>query len=96
MVKRTGGPRRKTRDIFSKKPNQRGKYSLTKYFQVFKEGERVQLKAEPAIHTGLYFRRFNTRSGIITRKQGRCYVVEVKDGGKVKNIIVHPIHLKRY
>ena len=96
MVKRTGGPRRKTRDIFRKHPNQRGKYSLTKYFQVFKIGDKVQLLAEPAIHEGLYFRRFNARSGTISRKQGRCYVVEVKDGGKVKDVIVHPIHLKRY
>ena len=96
MVKRLGGGRRKTRQIFRKKPRQRGKFSLTSYFQKFVHGEKVLLKAEPAVHKGMYFRRFNARSGTVIGRQGRCYVVKINDLGKEKNVIVHPIHLKRY
>ncbi len=96
MVKRIGGSRRKTRSLFSKKPRNRGKFSITKYFQKFKKGDKVLLKAEPAIHKGTYFRRFDARMGIVEKKQGRCYVVKVNDLGKEKSIIVHPIHLQRY
>ena len=95
MVQRIGGSRRKTRNIFSKDANKRGKFSLTKYFQTFKDGEKVLLQAEPAIHNGVYFKRFNARSGIVTGKQGRCYVIQIQDGGKEKSVIVHPIHLRK-
>lgn len=96
MVKRLGGLRRKTRQIFSKKPSKRGKFSLTRYFQAFKIGDKVLLKAEPAIHNGMYFRRFNARSGTVERKQGDCYVIRINDLGKSKLLIVHPIHLRKY
>ena len=96
MVKRIGGSRRKTRSIFKKKPSQRGKFSLTSYFQILKEGDKVLLKAEPAIQNGCYFRRFDSKSGVIAGKQGRCYIVKIDDLGKEKNLIVHPIHLRKY
>jgi large subunit ribosomal protein L21e len=95
MVQRLGGRRRKTRNIFGKKASQRGKFSLTKYFQTFKVGDQVLLHVEPGVHKGVYFRRFNARPGIVARKQGRCYVVTVQDGGKSKEVIVHPIHLRK-
>jgi ribosomal protein L21E len=95
MVVRIGGRRRKTRSILSKEPRNRGKFSLTKYFQSFEEGDKVLLKAEPAIHKGMYFRRFNAKSGIVAGKQGRCYVVRINDSGKEKKVIVHPIHLRK-
>ncbi len=96
MVQGIGGNRKKTRTIFRKKPSLRGKFSLTKYFQAFKVGEKVLLKAEPAIHGGMYFRRFNARMGIIAGRQGDCYLVSINDLGKKKTLIVHPVHLKRY
>jgi len=96
MVKRIGGLRRKTRQIFSKKPSQRGKFSLTRYFQKYKDGDNVLLKSEPSIHNGMYFRRFDAKSGIISGRQGRCYKVKINDLGKEKILIVHPIHLRSY
>ncbi len=96
MVKRIGGSRRKTRQIFSKKPSQRGKFSLTSYFQKYKDGDKVLLKSEPSVHNGMYFRRFDAKSGVIAGKQGRCYKVRINDLGKEKMLIVHPIHLRIY
>ena len=95
MVKRIGGARRKTRQIFRKKPRQRGKISLTKYFAEYKDGEQVQLKAEPAVQTGIYFRRFHGKMGKVVGKQGACYQVQIKDDAKQKTVIVHPVHLKK-
>ena len=95
MVSRIGGFRRKTRYKLQKNIRQKGKISLQKYFQEFKEGERCVLKAEPAIQKGMYFPRFHGKSGIVKSKRGNCYEVVIKDGKLEKIIIVHPVHLKR-
>jgi large subunit ribosomal protein L21e len=95
MVQRIGGNRRKSRSKMRKKVNTRGKISITKYLQEFKDGDRVQLKAEPAVQKGLYALNFHGKTGIISSKTGTCYYVKITDGGKEKNLIVHPVHLKR-
>lgn len=95
-MKKMGGNRRKTRDLLSKQPRNRGKFSITNYFQTFKKGDVVLLKAEPAIHSGMYFRRFNAKRAIVTGKRGECYLVQIDDFGKKKLLIVHPVHLRRY
>ena len=94
MVSRIGGFRRKTRHKLQKNIRQKGKVSLQKYFQEFEEGQRVVLKAEPAIKKGLYFPRFHGKSAVVSKKRGECYEVTIKDGKLPKTIIVHPVHLK--
>jgi len=96
MVQRVGGFRRKTRSKLRKSKKDRGKISTTKYIQVFKMGEVVCLKAEPAIQKGMYFPRYHGKSGNIVGKQGKCYYVKIKDGKKDKTLLVHPIHLRSY
>lgn len=93
-MRRIGGARRKTRSIMTKPKRLKGKISLTKYFQRFEEGQKVALKAEPAIQTGIYFKRFHGRVGVIGKKLGTCYQVFLKEGSKTKELIVHPVHLK--
>ena len=95
MVKRIGANRRKTRHKLSKNIRQRGKLSLTRFFQNFKEGEKVCLKAEPSVQKGSYFPRFHGKTGIIKGKTGRCYNVLIKDFKKQKTLIVHPVHLRK-
>ena len=94
-MKKLGGFRRKTRNKLKKGLRQKGKVSTTRYFQVFKEGDLVKLKAEPSVHNGMYFPRFHGRSGAIKGKKGRCYEVLISDLGKEKTLIVHPVHLQR-
>lgn len=94
-MKRIGGARRKTRHIMKKEPRSRGKLSLSKYFQKLSQGDKVCLKAEPAIQKGMYFRRFHGKAGIINGKRGNCYSVIIKDHNKEKELIVHPVHLKK-
>jgi len=95
MSKRVGGVRRGSRSKLKKNLRSRSKISLTRYFQEFKEGQKVVLSAEPAVQKGLYCSRHHGRQGIIQKKRGKCYEVLVKDIGKQKKVIVHPVHLKK-
>ena len=95
MVKRLGGLRRKTRYKFRKEKRNRGKISMTMYFQSFNSGDQVYLGVESAVQKGMYHPRFTGKSGIIRGKRGKCYEVAIKDFGKEKVLIVHPVHLRR-
>lgn len=95
MAKRMGGFRRKTRRKLRKNIRLKGKISITRYLQEFNVNDRVQLLAEPAIQKGMYFPRFYGKAGIIKNKRGSCYEVNIKDGGKKKTLIVHPVHMKK-
>ncbi|MBR9676599.1 50S ribosomal protein L21e [Candidatus Woesearchaeota archaeon] len=96
MVQRVGGARRKTRTKMKKPIRKKGKISISKYFAVYKEGEKVLLNAEPAVQKGIYSLREHGRLGVITGKRGACYLVDVKVGNtKTKQFIVHPVHLKK-
>lgn len=94
MGNRKGTTRRKTRKLMKKHNRQKGKISLTSYFKEYKDGDRVALKAEPAVQKGLYHLRFYGKNGIVRRKQGDCYEIEIYDGNKKKILITHPIHIK--
>ena len=95
MANRRGSYRRKTRKLMSKHFRERGKISLTKYFAEYKEGDKITLKAEPAVQNGIYHLRFHSKTGVVKGMQGKCYKVEIKDGNKPEELIVHPIHLAR-
>jgi large subunit ribosomal protein L21e len=95
LVKKIGSFRRKTRHKLSKKPRKKGKINISKYFQSFKTGEKVILKAEPAVQKGMYRPVFHGKSGIVKDKKGSCYSVLINDKSKQKTIIIHPVHLKR-
>ena len=95
MAKRVGGARRKTRSIFKKDKKTKGKISLKRYFQEFKDGDKVFLVAEPAVQKGIYFRRFHGKSGNVVGKQGSNYYIQIKDGNKTKKVLTHPIHIKK-
>ena len=94
MVVRIGRGRRKTRSKLKKNNSKKGKLSIRNYFQKFKEGDKVQLLAEPAVQKGFYHPRFYGKHGKVASKQGNSYLVSIKDIDKVKKIVVHPVHLK--
>jgi large subunit ribosomal protein L21e len=96
MVKRIGTSRRKTRYKLKRKPADKGKISLSKYFQKFEVGENVGLKINSAVPKGQFFPRFHGRAGKVTGMKGKCYQIEIKDGNKQKTLFVHPIHLVKF
>ena len=94
MAKRTGNARRKTRHKLSKNIRERGKLSLTDYFQSFNIGDKVAFSADSSYQKGMYYPRFHGKIGSVMGKRGECYIVQIKDGSKKKEFIVHPVHLK--
>ena len=96
MAKRIGRFRRKTRHKLRKSIKERGKISISNYLYEFKLGDKVVLKAEPAVQSGMYFPRFHGIIGVVAGKQGNCFKILIKDINKEKTIIVHPIHLKQW
>lgn len=95
MVTRSHGPRRGTRKKLKKKIRERGKIKIAKFMQEFKEGEKVVIKPDPSYQKGMPNRRFFGRVGVIVSKRGKAYILEVKDGGKTKQVISLPVHLKK-
>ncbi len=95
MVTRIGTARRKTRHKLQRKASDKGKIPLSKYFQTFENGDTVGLKINSAVPIGQFHPRFHGRAGKVTGQKGKCYSVEFKDGGKLKTVFVHPIHLIR-
>lgn len=95
MVQRMGGFRKGTRSLMRKSVREKGKVSLRSYFQKLEVGEKVQLKAEPAYHKGMFLPKFQGKIGTVTGKKGTCYLVTIKDHTKAKELIVHPVHLSK-
>ena len=95
MARRKGGSRRKTRSKLRRNAGERGKVSIRRYLQSFNTGDRVCLDMNPSVHRGMYFPRFHSAKGTVKDKKGECYIVEIKDKNKVKNLVIHPIHLAR-
>ena len=95
MAKRIGSKQRKSRYKFKVHYRQRGKISLSQYFQELQNGDKVGLKINPLVQHGRFYSRFHGLTGTVTGRKGFCYVVKVVDGDKEKTLFVHPTHLKK-
>lgn len=95
MVKASRGIRRKTRNILSKTARTKGMTPITHEFQEFDVGEKVSVVIDPTIHKGMPHMRFQGKTGVVSGKQGRAFVVDLKDGDKPKTVIARPEHLKK-
>jgi len=92
MTHKAKGVRGKTRKLLARR--NREKTSLNKRLQEFKIGSRVVIKPDSSESKGRPFKRFYGKSGIISNKRGRSYIVRIRDGNKEKEIIASPVHLK--
>ncbi len=96
MVKfKKKGPRARTRKKMTKKTREKGMPNITKLLQEFEKGDKVHVKPDPSIMSGLPYKRFFGKTGEIVGKQGNCYIVELKDQKAIKKQIIHPAHLKK-
>jgi len=93
-MNRIRGSRGKSRHKFRKGPREKGKLRISKFIQCFEHGQKVHLSLESSYHKGLFHQRFQGKTGTVIASRGRCYEVVIKDGGKEKMIIVHPVHLQ--
>jgi large subunit ribosomal protein L21e len=78
-----------------KRVREKGKLGLSRLLADYKEGERVVIKIDSAIHKGLPHKRYQGKVGMVTGKRGRSYLVEIPFKKKVKTIITPPEHLKK-
>ena len=58
------GARKKTRHALQKHKREKGKISISRYFQRFKDGDGVVLKIEPSVKKGVFHPRFQVPSRI--------------------------------
>jgi len=96
MGRRAKGFRHKSRVLLKRKPRERGKTALSKILHDYAEGEKVVVKIDPSVHKGMPHRRYFGRVGVIVKRRGRSYVVNVTQGDAVKELIVRPEHLEPY
>ena len=77
-----------------KKIRTKGKISFSRYFQEFKEGEKVAIVRELSINAS-FPSRLQGRTGVIKGKRGKAYMVNIKERRTEKNFLIEPIHLKK-
>lgn len=94
MVRRSRGPRSKTRYKLKKEIRQKGNPSVSSIMKVFNVGDKVIVRVNPSVEKGRPSLRFHGLSGKITDKRGRCYIVELYEGNKKKEIISSALHLR--
>ena len=87
------GTRSKTRQILKKKPRARGLSPITRGFQTFEPGEKVNIVIDPSIHSGMPHSRFHGLTGFVIQERGTAYEVRVNVGGKTKIVVSRPEHL---
>ncbi len=90
MVTKSHGPHRRTREKLRK----RRRVTVNQFLKEFRKGDKVAIKIESAAMKSMPFRRFQGLTGSVIGKRGRSYIIEIKDGKKLKRIIAPPEHLK--
>ncbi len=81
--------------MFQKRARDRGLSPITRIFQEFEVGEKASVNIDPSIHRGQPHVRFHGRTGTVTGSRGKAYLLKVRMGGKDKEIIVRPEHLRK-
>jgi len=92
-MRKSKGYRAKTRALLKRKPREKGKTGLSKVLHEYASGEKVVVKIDPSMHKGMPHRRYHGRIGVVAKKRGRAYIVNVTQGDATKQIIVRPEHL---
>ena len=77
-----------------KRPREKGKISFSRYFEVFKPGDKVAVVRELSVKFG-YPKRIQGRTGKVIEKCGEAYHLELNDLNKPKRYFIKPIHLRR-
>lgn len=93
MARRSRGFRSKTRRTLK---NKLDRPDIRERIGMFKKGDKVALRHNPSIHKGMPHPRFFGKNGVITGRRGESFLVEIKDGNKLKTLISRPEHLKSF
>lgn len=90
---KTHGTRRKSRYKLKKTVREKGLSPISRAIQEFAEGDIVNIDLDPGVQKGMPHPKFQGRTGKVLSQRGRAYIVEVRDGGLMKEVIILPEHL---
>jgi len=80
--------------VRGKRIRNKGKLKFSEYFKKLVKNDTVAIVKEPGVKSGFPSKVVGS-TGKVIGDQGRCKIVELSDGNKMKKFIVHPIHLKK-
>jgi large subunit ribosomal protein L21e len=95
VVKASKGIMEKTRQKFRRRARERGLSPITRSFVRYEVGQKVVIAIDSSVQKGWPHHRFHGLTGTVVELRGRAYVVDVRFGGKVKQAVVLPEHLRR-
>ncbi|MBU0957424.1 MAG: 50S ribosomal protein L21e [Nanoarchaeota archaeon] len=72
----------------------RGKIKFSEYFKKLDKGDKVAIISELA-EIPKYPKKFHGRTGNVEGKKGECYVIKLKDFNMEKELVIHPVHLRK-
>ncbi len=90
--KKAKGKRAKTRAKLKKKT---GKATVNELLRPFEAGSKVQINIRPEMHSGMPPAVYQGTYGVIEKRQGSAYIVNVRKGALEKKLTVTGIHLKQ-
>ena len=93
-MKKSKGQRQGTRSILRRGRHQRGRVNIRRIMHDYAEGDRVAIVLDGGQQMGMPHRRFQGRTGFIQGRQGKAWVVSVKDGNMQKTVVARPEHLR--
>ena len=72
----------------------KGKLKLSRMFQNLKQGDKVAI-VRVTSEKFAFPKRFQGKTGQITSKKGKSYIVKIKDYRQEKLLTIKPQHLKK-
>lgn len=68
---------------------------LSPYLQGIEVGSKVVIDPNPSFHKGMPHRRYFGLVGDVVGIRGRAFVIRVRKGRKLVELVVRPEHLKK-
>ncbi|MHA1990953.1 MAG: 50S ribosomal protein L21e [Candidatus Hodarchaeales archaeon] len=96
MVRTSKGTRFRSRNVFRKKPRDRGLPPLGRILTEYMPGDKVDIIIEPSVQKGSPHRRFHGKTARVEVKRGNSYILSVKDGNRMKTVISRPEHIRKH
>ena len=89
-MQKSKGQRQGTRSILRRRRHQKGRVNISRIMHNYAEGDRVAIVLDGGQQMGMPHRRFQGRTGFIQGRQGKAWVVAVKDGNMKKTVVARP------
>ncbi|AEH61126.1 Ribosomal protein L21e [Methanosalsum zhilinae DSM 4017] len=93
-MSKSQGERYCTRYKLKKSVRERGISPVVKAIQEFDQGQMVHIDIDPSVHKGMPNAKFQGKTAKVTGQRGRAYILQVRDGNALKEVICVPEHLK--